>query len=141
MSTDPCSTPSEPKIVIDEDWKSRVEAEREAAAATAHVQPGGDSSSGHSKIETPASPAADAERAHQLPPATLSFLITTLATQAMVSLGDVPNPLTGKSEVRLPEARHFIDTLGMLDEKTKGNRTPEESDLLDGFLHQLRMAF
>jgi hypothetical protein len=76
-----------------------------------------------------------------LPPATLSFLITTLATQAMVSLGQVPNPFSGKFEIRLPEARHFIDALTMLEEKTAGNRTPEESALLRGALHQLRLAY
>ena len=76
-----------------------------------------------------------------MPPATLSFLITTLATQAMVSLGQVPNPFSGKTEMRLPEARHFIDTLVMLEEKTANNRSPEESTLLDGFLHQLRMSY
>ena len=75
-----------------------------------------------------------------VPPATLSFLITTLATQAMVSLGEVPNPFSGKAEIRLPEARHFIDALAMLEVKTAGNRSPEESAMLDGFLHQLRMA-
>ena len=75
-----------------------------------------------------------------LPPATLSFLISTLATQAMVSLGVVENPLTGKTESQPDQARHFIDTLAMLEEKTVGNRTPEESELLRSCLHQLRMA-
>ncbi len=47
----------------------------------------------------------------------------------------------GKTEVRLDRATHTIDTLDMLKEKTAGNLTPEESSLLDGMLHQLRMAF
>ena len=75
-----------------------------------------------------------------LPPATLSFLITTLATQAMVSLGVVPNPLTNKTEPNPDQARHFIDTLAMLEEKTAGNRTADESQLLDSCLHQLRLV-
>ena len=77
---------------------------------------------------------------NQLPPATLSFLISTLATQAMVSLGAVPNPITNKTESNPDQARHFIDTLAMLEEKTVGNRTPEESQLLSSCLHQLRMV-
>ena len=75
------------------------------------------------------------------PPATLEFLITTLATQAMMSLGQIGNPVSGKADVRLPEAKHFIDMLTVLEEKTAGNRTADESALLDGFLHELRMAF
>ncbi len=76
-----------------------------------------------------------------LPAATLSFLITTLATQAMVSLGQIPDPFSNKAEFRPAQATHFIDTLQMLEEKTSGNRTPEESSLLRSCLYQLRMAF
>ena len=118
----------EPRIIVDEDWKSRVEEEKRATKKP-------------ETAETQASAAADAPHAGPMPPATLSFLVTTLATQAMVSLGQVPNPFSGKTEVRPPEARHFIDTLAMLEEKTANNRTPEESTLLDSFLHQLRMSY
>ncbi len=121
-----------PQLFVDEDWKSQVEAEKKAADA-------------HRKTQSPEGAAASAgtvgDSDAQLPPATLSFLITTLATQAMVSLGQVPNPFSGKVETRLPEARHFIDTLTMLEEKTSGNRSPEESALLSNALHQLRMAY
>jgi hypothetical protein len=122
-----------PQLFVDEDWKSRVEAEKLAAAQAGEGRSG----------ETPSLSAAEADvpRTGPLPPATLSFLVTTLATQAMVSLGQVPNPFSGKTEIRLPEARHFIDTLTMLEEKTAGNRTPEESALLNGFVHQLRLSF
>jgi hypothetical protein len=76
-----------------------------------------------------------------MPPASLVFLCTTLATQAMIALGQVPNPINGKIELRLKQAKHYIDTLGMLEEKTKGNRTADESVLFDDILHQLRMAY
>jgi hypothetical protein len=127
-----------PQIFVDEDWKGRVEAEKKAAAEKA--------THGASTARSSAAGGETGERVNReppppLPPATLSFLVTTLATQAMVSLGQVPNPFSGKAEVRLPEARHFIDTLAMLEEKTAGNRTPEESALLRGALHQLRMAY
>jgi hypothetical protein len=128
-----------PQIFVDEDWKSQVEAEKKAAVAqSGEKRPGADSTQ---PTTTSSTETADQPRVGRLPPATLSFLITTLATQAMVSLGEVPDPFSGKAEVRLPEARHFIDSLAMLEEKTAGNRTPEESALLDASLHQLRMAF
>jgi hypothetical protein len=59
----------------------------------------------------------------------------------MVALGQVSNPASGKADMRLPEAKHFIDMLAVLEEKTAGNRTADESALLDGFLHELRMAY
>ena len=135
--------PNEPKIIVDEDWKTRVTAEKEAAAhqPPAEQPPPAQPATAKSESATPQASRPPQSAAPALPPATLSFLITTLATQAMMALGDVPHPLTGKTELRLPEARHFIDMLTMLEEKTAGHRTPEESALLDHFLHQLRLTY
>lgn len=132
-----------PKIIIDEDWKSQVDAEKEAAraaASTAAASPHATSPSG--PVESTSSQARTAEMPNgPLPPATLTFLLTTIATQAMIALGQVPNPITGKVDFRSAQAKHYIDTLSMLEEKTKGNRTPDESTLLTEMLHQLRMGY
>ena len=61
--------------------------------------------------------------------------------QAMVSLGMMANPINQKTELQLDQAKHFIDTIALLQEKTEGNRTPEESQMLDTILHELRMTF
>jgi hypothetical protein len=124
----------EKKLFVDEDWKSKVEAEKEAARH-------GKSAPDSADTSQPSADILDDQPDMPLPPASLTFLLTTLATQAMVALGQMPNPITGKAEVRLNQAKHVIDTLGMLETKTAGNRTPEESGLLDDLLHQLRMAF
>ncbi len=50
-------------------------------------------------------------------------------------------PATNRPEIHLDEAKHFIDLLEMLDQKTAGNRTPEESQLLEDLLHELRLGF
>ncbi|HEX3998471.1 MAG TPA: DUF1844 domain-containing protein [Pirellulales bacterium] len=156
-------TGESPKIIVDEGWKERVEAEKQAAAAKQAEQhkststpapstatlvqsaaaPAQSASGSASSAAPPASAAAGPTSRAPIPPppATLEFLITTLATQAMMALGQMVNPLTGKADVRLSEAKHFIDMLTVLEEKTVGNRTPDESALLDGFLHELRMAF
>jgi hypothetical protein len=78
-----------------------------------------------------------------LPPADFSFLASSLYIQGMMSLGLMPGSLGGeeKTEVKLDRATHTIDTLDVLKEKTAGNLTPEEDSLLEGMLHQLRMAF
>jgi hypothetical protein len=82
-----------------------------------------------------------AEQSGKLPPASLSLLLTSLGTQALMSLGQIPNPMTNKSEVNRDQAQHCIDLIGMLEEKTANNRTPEESQLLDGLLYELRILF
>ena len=77
----------------------------------------------------------------KLPPPSFSFLIATHAAQISTLLGQQPNPLTGKTEVRLEMAKHFIDTLAILEEKTKGNLTADEAALLSAVLHQSRVGY
>ena len=125
------SNTDHPKIIIDEDWKSQVEAEK---AAARHGEPEA------TNKPTASTPTSDPSEG-QLPPATFSFLLTTLATQAMIALGQIPNPITGKAEVRPQQAKHYVDTLAMLEEKTKNNRTAEETMLLTEILHQLRLGY
>ncbi len=67
--------------------------------------------------------------------------ILTYYTQGLVLLGEVPNPYTSKKEENLDAARHTIDILTMLQGKTRGNLTPEEDQLLDNVLYELRMKF
>ena len=76
-----------------------------------------------------------------MPEASFSFFVTTLAMQATIALGDVPEPQTNKSQENLPQAKFIVDTLGMLQEKTKGNLTQEEAALLEGVLYELRMSY
>ena len=82
---------------------------------------------------------APADAADRAPPATFEFLVHTLFTQALMALGRIPNPITKQSHKNLATARHFVDTLAMLAEKTKGNLTDDERRLLDEVQHQLRM--
>lgn len=104
----------ETKKDIDESWKKAVEKEKEAAKKE-----------GKSIPEEP----------------DFNFFITTLALQASVTLGQVPNPVTNKKEEDLNQAKFLIDALGMLKEKTKGNLNSEESNLLENLLYELRMQY
>jgi hypothetical protein len=63
------------------------------------------------------------------------------AQQAALFLGQIPNPQTGQPEVNLDVARMFIDQLGMIQEKTRGNLSNEESTVLRNALSSLQMAF
>jgi hypothetical protein len=78
----------------------------------------------------------------ELPPADLSYLVVFLATQAMLCLGEYPDPETGeKVEENLPGAKHAIDLLGVIQEKTQGNISDEEQRLLEGVLYDLRIRY
>ena len=110
----------EPKIIVDSDWKSRVQSEKEAIK------------------EQEQQPRREGQ---ELPPASFPMLLSTLVTQALVALGQIPDPITGKPEFNFPVAGHFIDTLAMLEVKTKGNLTDDEAAMLGDVLHQLRLAF
>ena len=124
------------KIIVDEDWKSRVEAEREEALRPKQ----GETTAGGADETTPDPPAAG-HSTPQLPPASFEMLVTTLATESMIGLGQVPHPMSGKIHADAAQARYAIDMLEMLAEKTKGNLTPGEERGLRDLLHQLRMAF
>lgn len=63
------------------------------------------------------------------------------AQNAALFLGQIPNPQTGKGEVNLELAKMFIDQLGMIQEKTRGNLTSEETAVLGNTLSNLQMAF
>ena len=74
----------------------------------------------------------------------LSFpgFVLSLAHTAAVHLGDAPDPVTGaKSEVRLDAAQQMIEILMLLEEKTRGNLTAEERQLLEQLLYELQMRF
>jgi hypothetical protein len=73
------------------------------------------------------------------PPASFEFLIHTLFTQALMALGRIPNPITKQSVVNMATARHFVDTLTMLEQKTVGNLTEDERRMLEEIQHQLRL--
>ncbi len=120
-------TDSDKKIIIDEDWKSQVERERE-------------------EFEKQAEPKAATQGAgsgmpDDFPPASISLLVTSLATQAITSLGQLPDPMTGQTEANPALAKFNIDLLAVLREKTIGNLSEEETEMLDTTLHQLRMIF
>jgi hypothetical protein len=89
------------------------------------------------------SPAPEGERGQDAFPREVSFIthVLTFAASASMFMGDVPNPVTEKKEQDLAGARHSIDTLAMLKEKTQGNLDPQETAALDDLLYSLRMRF
>lgn len=73
--------------------------------------------------------------------ATLNSHVMQLATAALVYMGAARLPGNEKVEVNLPLAKLTVDTLDMLKAKTEGNRTTDETALLDDVLYQLRLTY
>jgi hypothetical protein len=84
------------------------------------------------KKETPPPP---------LPEVNFSSLILSLSSTAFLHLGEIPDPSTGEKAKDLALAKHVIDTIGMLKEKTEGNLTKEEKQLIENILTELRLRY
>ncbi len=124
------SAGKEPEIVVDTDWKEQVAKEKQ----TGQIE----------SAETIPAESARGEKTPDLPPpppASFEMLISMLFTQAMAALGQIPDPVSGKASVNKPYAKHYIDTLDMLCEKTKGNLSESESRMADEALHAMRMTY
>jgi len=104
---------------IDEEWKRKAHEEKQRAA----MQDDDDYPSG-----APPEPC-------------FAFLVSGLVTQALIGLGQMPHPLTKKQQTSMEEAKFAIDTLQMLQDKTKGNLTDDEKRYLDSVLYDLRLRF
>lgn len=81
------------------------------------------------------------EEAFVPPEPDFNFFVTTLALQASIALGQMPNPATNKTEKDLTQAKFLIDTLNVLETKTKGNLTAEEQKLLENLLYELKLRY
>ena len=84
---------------------------------------------------------AHTDREDCFPPVSFLTFILSLAHSAMVLMGETPEPETGQYMTNLPEAKHTINILAMLECKTRGNLTTEESEALSNLLCELRLAF
>jgi hypothetical protein len=74
-------------------------------------------------------------------PASFINFVMSIASNAASSLGMMEHPVTGERGVDLGLGKHWIDVLGMLQQKTRGNLDREEARLLEGMLADLRMQF
>lgn len=78
---------------------------------------------------------------HTLPEVSFSTFVLSLASSALVQLGEVPNPETGSVEKNSEIARHTIDVLTMLEDKCLNGLSSEEASLLKDVLYELRIKF
>lgn len=81
------------------------------------------------------------ETASMMPKVTFSTFVLSLASSALVQLGEAPDPATGKQEEDIVLAKHTIDILSMLEEKTRCALDADETRLIEGLLYELRMKY
>jgi hypothetical protein len=111
-----------PKIILDDDWKAQAQAEKEKLAE--EVEEGGQAGGGR-----------------EIPPADFPNLVNALVTNVFLALGGYEDPRTKQRYVDLALAKHYIDLLSVLEEKTKNNLTEDDKKHLDGALYEARMQY
>ena len=122
-------TPEDPSAKkVDEEWKKKA---REEKSKTAGAETGAPPGEGESAGRPRGAP----------PKPDFALFVTGLATQAMMHMGAIENPATGKREVDLEAVKYMIDLLELIEEKTKGNLTEEESQVLGTMLYDLRVRY
>jgi len=119
----------EKKLIIDEDWKREAQQEKEKLAAKEAEE---------KKQETAEGPR---KGPRGLPRGDLAGLVSMLTTQALFALGLIQIKGEEDREPDLELARYNIDMLEAIEQKTKGNLTPEEQELLKNTLSDLRMGY
>jgi hypothetical protein len=135
-----------PSLHIDTDWKRQAQEEKKRLA---------EEESKKAKESAPAAPAAAAAAAPpgaaaprgasprgrgDLPPASFPTLVQSILTQILFYLGDL-SQRGAEPNVNLDMAKHQIDILGILEEKTRGNLSEEEKQMLDTALYETRMRY
>jgi len=115
-----------PHIQIDSDWKVQAQAEKERLSSLEQekAQKGGPGGA-----------------PGELPPANWDTLVGMMATQALLYMGGYVDPQTNRPMVDLDAARHQIDLVSVLEAKTKGNLTEEETKQLATIVYELRMQY
>ena len=93
------------------------------------------------KGEQKEEPKADDAERPPLPEVNFNSLIFSLSSSALLHFGEIADPQTGEKKKDLPIAKHSIDTIAMLKEKTKGNLNEEEGKFLDTILTDLRLRY
>ena len=145
---------------VDESWKESAALEKEKLeqmlAQNQAKSPAAQPSEKPSTAPTASSPAASSpssaeeeeeegeeEETGEQGATNPNFLnhLSSLAYQAMIFMGEIPNPVTGLVEKNLEQAKFLIDTLVVLRQKTKGNLSKQESDVLNSAIYELQMRF
>jgi hypothetical protein len=113
----------------------RIDFEDEQAAKNEHV------AMDEQSCDCPDGQVPDGQGGCMMPEVTFATFIMSLSSTALMHLGEVPEPESGQTSENLQMAKHIIDTLAMLEAKTKNCLDEEEERLIQGLLYELRMIY
>ena len=123
---------------VDEGWKDSVAQDQVVNNNVGHEPKDADVASQEKELDEQRTPSGKDE---DIPVNFINY-ISSLAFQAMIFLGELPNPMAdNKAEKNLRQAKFLIDTLLLLRDKTKGNLSKEEEDLLAASAYELQMKY
>ncbi len=108
----------EKKIIVDDDWKAQAQREKEQLSKQASAAAG-----------------------EAIPFGGFTEIVNLIAMQALAALGALAGPGGERMPVQLDAAKHFIDMLQVLEDKTRNNLTPEEKRMLDQVTYEVRMRY
>jgi hypothetical protein len=121
-------------VVKEEERTSQAEPEEKEEERTSQAEP-------EEKMEEAPPGETEQDQKTALPEISFANLIFSLSTSALIQLGEIKDPATRQAEKNFPLAKQTIDLIGLLQEKTKGNLTPEEAQLMEHVLYDLRMRY
>jgi len=136
----------QPSLHIDNDWKKQAQDEKRKLAEEAAKNKAAAVTSAPVPLSPQASTAGSPAAAprgrgqRELPPPGMASLVQSLMTQVLYYLGDLPSS-AGQGILDVDMAKHQLDTLSMLEEKTKNNLSDQEKHLLDAALYETRSRF
>lgn len=130
------------KKYVDESWKEQAFEEKDKLTDNEAQQASG-TTEPETQAQTPPesdTTGDDTGHTHEVEVNFLNY-VTSLGFQAMIFMGDIPNPMTNETEKNLTQAKFLIDTLTMLKEKTTGNLNDQEKNLLESSIYELQMRY
>lgn len=128
---------------VDESWKEQATQEKDILAEESAQQVSPEQPSTEALKQNIQHASETEEAAGQAQAGEANFLnyITSLSFQAMIFMGEIPNPMTNKVDKNLEQAKFLIDTLSMLKEKTAGNLNDQEKALLENSVYELQTKY
>lgn len=125
-------------LQVDDDWKAQAQREKEKLAERAKADAAAKEAAKEAAVQA-AKPAAGMARRQDA--ASFAGLLQSLSTQALMMMGAIADPRSGRHAQDLGFAKSLLDTVAMLEEKTQGNLSAEETNALAATLYELRDTY
>lgn len=128
-------------IQSDDDWKAQAQREKEKLAEKARAQAAEKEAKAAAAAKPASSGALPQQQGRGVDASSFNGLLQSLATQSLMMMGAIADPRSGRTMQDLGYAKALLDSVVMLEEKTKGNLTADEANALASTLYELRDTY